>query len=268
MLLRILTALVLIPLVLLLVFQANSRVLLAALGLLGTLCLYEYFALVRLMGLRPQPWLGYPAFWALLLLLEADRLPAPALSAAAVAASLLAALWPRGSMKERAVGMMATFFGFAYLAFTLHTAVGVRFGFGGTRGLQWTVLLLAVVWSGDTAAMLGGKAFGRTPFSPQISPKKTNEGAAAGLLGGVLAALALQKLFFDDLPLVHVLTAAVLVDVSGQLGDLAESLLKRAAGAKDSSNLVPGHGGVLDRVDSLLFAFPALYIYLHFLYAP
>jgi phosphatidate cytidylyltransferase len=219
------------------------------------------------MGLQPQPWLGYPAFWALLLLLEARLFPASAACAIVLMASFLGAMWPRGSLKERALGMMATFFGLSYLAWAFHAAVRIRFEFGSTAGLQWTLLLLAVIWSGDTAAMLGGKALGRTRLSPQISPKKTNEGAAAGLLGGILVAFALQRFVFDSLPLAHVLAAAALVGSFGQLGDLAESLLKRAAGTKDSSRLVPGHGGVLDRVDSLLFAFPVLYIYLYFLYS-
>jgi phosphatidate cytidylyltransferase len=266
MFLRILTALVLIPAVLALVVYAGPWVLFVALGLLGTLCLHEYFQLIRLMEIRPLSWFGYPAFWVLLGLLEARRLPAPALFAVILMTALLAAMWPRGSIRERVLGAMVTTFGVSYLAFALHAALRVRFEFGETAGLEWMVVLLAAVWAGDTAAMLGGKGFGRTPFSPRISPKKTIEGAAAGLLGSTAAALALQRLLFRDLPPAHLLAAAALVGIFGQLGDLAESLLKRAAGKKDSSNLVPGHGGVLDRIDSLLFAFPVLYLYLYCLY--
>jgi phosphatidate cytidylyltransferase len=169
-------------------------------------------------------------------------------------------------MRERALGMMATFFGILYLALTLISALRIRFAFGNAIGLEWMLLLFAVVWIGDTAAMFGGKAFGRTPLAPLISPKKTNEGAIAGLLGSIAAAFILQCSLFTDLPRLHVLGASFLMAVSAQLGDLAESLLKRAAGTKDSSRLIPGHGGVLDRVDGLLFAFPVLYIYLLFLY--
>ncbi len=266
MFLRILTAFVLIPAALALVVYAGPWVLLVVLGLLGTLCLREYFQLVRLMEVQPLSWFGYAAFWLLLGSLEARRLPAPALFAVLLMAALLAAMWPRDSMRTRVLGTIATMFGVSYIAFALHAAIRVRFEFGETAGREWTIVLLAAVWSGDTAAMLVGKGFGRTPFSPRISPKKTCEGAAAGLLGSVGAALVLQRLLFRDLPMPHLLAAAGLVGIFGQLGDLAESLLKRAAGRKDSSNLVPGHGGVLDRVDSLLFAFPILYLYLYFLY--
>jgi phosphatidate cytidylyltransferase len=107
---------------------------------------------------------------------------------------------------------------------------------------------------------------GRTLFAPQMSPKKTNEGAAGGLVAGVAAGLLLQVFAFPELPRFHVATLSLLLGMFGQLGDLAESMLKRAAQVKDSSQLIPGHGGVLDRVDSLLFAFPVLYLYLSRLY--
>jgi phosphatidate cytidylyltransferase len=181
-------------------------------------------------------------------------------------AVFLAALWSRGPMRERTLGMMATCFGILYLVLTLLPAFRIRFEFGAAIGLEWMLILLAAVWVGDTAAMLAGKTFGRTLFSPRISPKKTNEGAIAGLLGGLGAAFVLQHFLFTDLPRLHVLAASVLIGVFAQLGDLAESLLKRAAETKDSSHLIPGHGGVLDRVDSLLFAFPVLYVYLLWLY--
>ncbi len=266
MLLRIASALVLVPLVVALVIYGSHGLLLLALGLLGSLCLYEYFALVKRMGVPGQPWLGHLAFWAVLVGFELDLMPATAVCPVVLIAAFLAAMWSRGPMRERTLGMMATLFGVFYLASTLLPAIRVRFEFGARRGLEWMLILLAVVWIGDTAAMFAGKAFGRTPFSPRISPKKTNEGAAAGLLGGLVAAFILQRLVFTDLPRLHVLSASVVMGVFAQLGDLAESLLKRAAETKDSSRLIPGHGGVLDRVDSLLFAFPVLYIYLLLLY--
>ena len=130
----------------------------------------------------------------------------------------------------------------------------------------WTLLLLAVIWVGDTAALAAGKLIGKRKFAPVLSPNKTYEGFLAGLLAGTGAAAALQQLLFPSLPLRHVIIASVLLGIFGQLGDLAESMLKRAAAIKDSSRLIPGHGGVLDRMDSLLFAFPVLYFYLFELY--
>jgi phosphatidate cytidylyltransferase len=161
---------------------------------------------------------------------------------------------------------MSEMFGIFYLVLFLYPALPVRYDFGDKTGLHWFLLLLAVIWTGDTAALAVGKKFGRTRFAPVLSPKKTNEGAIAGLLGGIAAAALLQHFLFPDLPLRHVLISAVLLGFFGQLGDLAESMLKRAAETKDSSQLIPGHGGVLDRMDSLLFAFPVLYIYMLQLY--
>jgi phosphatidate cytidylyltransferase len=267
MLLRIVSALVLVPIVLGLVIFAGPALFLVALGLLGTLCLYEYFSLVGSMGVPSQRWVGYPALWVLLAAAAHDRVaPATAVWPLVLIAVFLSAIRARGPMRERALGMMATFFGILYLALALISALRIRFAFGNAIGLEWMLLLFAVVWIGDTAAMFGGKAFGHTPLAPLISPKKTNEGAIAGLLGSIAAAFILQCSLFTDLPRLHVLGASFLMAVSAQLGDLAESLLKRAAGTKDSSRLIPGHGGVLDRVDGLLFAFPVLYIYLLFLY--
>ena len=110
--------------------------------------------------------------------------------------------------------------------------------------MQWTLLLLSVVWVGDIAALIIGKLLGKKPFAPVLSPKKTYEGALAGLLAGVGIAVAVQQFLFTDLPLLHATIASVLLGIFGQLGDLAESMLKRAAEIKDSSRLIPGHGGV------------------------
>jgi phosphatidate cytidylyltransferase len=141
-----------------------------------------------------------------------------------------------------------------------YPAFPIRYDF--VHGRDWTIILLIVIWSGDSFALLVGKKLGRTPFAASLSPKKTNEGAIGGLLGGLALAAAAQHFLFPQLPLKHVAAAAVLVGIFGQLGDLAESMLKRAAEIKDSSQLIPGHGGALDRMDSLLFAFPILYFYL------
>jgi phosphatidate cytidylyltransferase len=262
MLLRIISALVLIPLVVALVVYAGPHLLLAALVVLGTLCLLEYSQLVRAMGLRPRPWLDTACLWGLLITLHWEWLPAPPLLAGIFMLLALSALRAQGDLKERAQGMMASFFGVLYIGLALFCGLRIRFEFGAKAGLEWLVLLLAVTWAGDSAAMLVGRAWGKTPFAPRISPKKTNEGALAGLAGGLAAGLLLQLVLLEDLPRLHVAIASLLIGAFGQAGDLAESLLKRAAGTKDSSHLIPGHGGVLDRVDSLLFAMPVLYIYL------
>ena len=125
-------------------------------------------------------------------------------------------------------------------------------------------LLMFIVWTADTLAYFAGKQFGRRQLSPYISPKKTVEGAAAGLAGALLAAVLFAMAYEQTLypaNLVHYLIIGGFVGVVAQLSDLSESLVKRDAGAKDSSNIVPGHGGVLDRMDSFIFTAPLLYYY-------
>jgi phosphatidate cytidylyltransferase len=265
---RVLSALVLGPAVLAFVYFARPIAFLIGTGVVGSICLYEYFRITGAMGLRGQAWFGHAAFWVLLVGFHQKEIPAPAILAAVLIAALLAALWRSGcTLREKALGLMANLLGSFYLAFLLYPAIALRFDFGEKTGFHWMVVLLFILWAGDSAALVVGKKIGRTPFAPQVSPKKTNEGAVGGLLAGVAAAVFLQQFFFPDLPLQHVTAVAFLTGIAGQLGDLAESMLKRAAEIKDSSQMIPGHGGVLDRVDSLLFGFPVLYIYLLGLYS-
>jgi phosphatidate cytidylyltransferase len=135
--------------------------------------------------------------------------------------------------------------------------------YGLPDGRRWLLFLLVVIWAGDTGAYLVGRSLGRRLMSPLLSPKKTWEGAAGNLLASLLAAAVFFR--WLDAPLVSLLVAAVLANVAGQFGDLLESAYKRAAGVKDSGLLLPGHGGMLDRVDSLVFAAPVAWWYVAWL---
>jgi phosphatidate cytidylyltransferase len=128
-----------------------------------------------------------------------------------------------------------------------------------SQGLAWTLLACAVTWSTDIGAFFTGLRFGKTPFFRAISPKKTLEGAGGGLAAGMLAAVIVVAAGGLHVP-------AAAVSASAQAGDLVESLVKREAGTKDSGTLIPGHGGVLDRIDSLLFAVTVTY-YLRLLFS-
>jgi len=260
---RIISAVILVPLAILAVIYATPIYFLIGIGLIGTACLREYFGLIHSLGIKVQPPFGYMAFWILLVAFFQKRFPMTVLVALVMLAAFLSAMGRhRQPVRERALALMAEWLGVLYFSLFLYPAIPVRYDFGDKIGLQWTLILLMVIWTGDTAALVVGKTLGKSSLAPVLSPHKTNEGALAGLLAGVAIAAAMQLSLFSDLPMRHVIVASVLIGIFGQLGDLAESMLKRAAEIKDSSHLIPGHGGVLDRMDSLLFGFPVLYFYL------
>lgn len=155
--------------------------------------------------------------------------------------------------------MAILLFGILYVAFLLSHTILLR---KEPLGVQWIFFLLMTVWAGDTSAYFVGKAIGKHKLYPAMSPKKTVEGLLGGLAGSMSVAALLRTLFLRDFPWHHTLILASAILILGQTGDLGESMIKRAVNVKDSSGLIPGHGGVLDRLDSLLFAAPFLYYYI------
>ncbi len=124
---------------------------------------------------------------------------------------------------------------------------------------KWIFFVLVVIFAGDSGAYYSGKKFGKRKLCPRVSPGKTVEGAIGGFVASLIVATIYGILFITDKKLMAVILIGAILNVIGQLGDLGESLVKRSKGVKDSSNILPGHGGLLDRLDSLLFAFPAIY---------
>jgi phosphatidate cytidylyltransferase len=151
----------------------------------------------------------------------------------------------------------------AYLGLLYPFVFYIREDFPDAGG-DWLLFLFGTLWLSDTLAMGAGKAIGRRKLAPQISPGKTTEGFVAGVMGGAITALILGHWRLSEQMLPLLLVGGILVSIVGQLGDLVESIWKRSVGAKDSSTIIPGHGGVLDRFDSLLFSAPALYWWLKF----
>lgn len=127
-------------------------------------------------------------------------------------------------------------------------------------GEHWVLLGIAAVAAGDTFAYFVGRAIGKRPLSPRVSPNKTVEGAVGGLVASMLCGLAYAAVFLPGVGVLYVLGSAAILGAAGQAGDLLESMLKRAAGVKDSGNLLPGHGGMLDRADGIIAAGPALHL--------
>ena len=132
-------------------------------------------------------------------------------------------------------------------------------------GREMFVFILLLIWAGDSMAYYVGRKYGKSKPFKMISPNKTTAGAFANIIGTLITAALASILFFDKVPLIHCLIVSFICGIIGQCGDLLESLIKRSCKTKDSGNLIPGHGGVLDRIDSLLFAGPVFYCYYQFL---
>ena len=159
------------------------------------------------------------------------------------------------SLPSSAIAVLGT----TYVGMLSGSLIRLRHDF--PEGSKLVYFLLLVVWLGDSGAYYVGKTFGKHKLSPRISPKKTIEGLLGGIAASVITAVVIHFTFFREFPLLHAIIAGVLLSIAGVIGDLAESMWKRSADVKDSGTLLPGHGGFLDRFDSILFTAPILYSY-------
>lgn len=235
--------------------------LLAGLGCLA--CLWEYVRIVSPPGSRrltqPMALAGYAAGIGVILAAHAGRadMILAVLSLNGVACGLLSLLrFP----SDRTVldGVARQIQGGCYIPLPLALLILLR---SAPDGMVWIFLLCAVIFAGDTAALYAGTLWGRHKLCPAISPGKTVEGALAGLAANLAVGLAGKALFLPDVGWAVALAFAAAVGLAGQVGDLFESELKRASNVKDSGGLLPGHGGVLDRIDALLFAAPVAFVF-------
>jgi phosphatidate cytidylyltransferase len=260
---RVGTALVALPAILAVFFLGPPWLgvsLVAAALLVG---LFEFFGLLRARGIRPMRGTGILLGAALFASVTWPASPAAALVPLG-ALLLLGVALGRGVDLESVTAAAATLLGAFYLGALGGTIAGLRVMSPGDEGAGRILLLLVIVVFSDTLAFFVGHAAGRRRLAPAVSPGKSVEGAIGGLVGGVLGALVARSLGLPPLPLLHAVALGAAGAAMGIVGDLDESLLKRWAGVKDSGTLFPGHGGMLDRLDSLLFGAPVLYYY--FLY--
>jgi len=288
---RVATAVVLIPIVLVLILRAPVPVLAMVAGVIALLTIHEFLKLTESYGVRPLRILTYifvAIFFALLACNVGNEKPLLSTAVFVYCLGFAAAIAPfvflTRAMRAEPLSAgypaaAASVFAFTYIALPMGMLVQLRQQWAGAFYLLY---LLLVVWAGDIFAYLIGKSMGRHLMAPRISPKKTWEGAAASLI----ASLAVGWLLFHyALPISSALLRAGLIqrrdglfgleqpamgpivvltiglNIAAQLGDLVESLLKRGAGVKDSGAILPGHGGMLDRIDALLFAAPVLWYY-------
>ncbi len=262
---RVATALVVLPVLLAVVFLGPPWLTVAVVAACLAVGLHEFAALVRARGIRPMTRVGFLLAAALLLdVVWPGWLGVP--TAPLGALLLLAFALRRGADFESVTSAAATLLGAVYLGALGGTIAALRTLPPIEQGAWRLVLLLVVQVFSDSLAFFVGNAIGRRRLAPGISPGKSVEGAVGGLVGGVLGALAVRAVGLPALPLVHAVGLGAAVALMGIVGDLDESLLKRWAGVKDSGTLFPGHGGMLDRLDSLLFGAPVLYYYFQYVH--
>lgn len=258
---RLITAGIALPLLLLLIVKGSYLLFTAFIALAAFIGLMEYCRMT--LPARAVAGIVVPLAGSLLPFLFYLR--SAALTAFAIAFCFLAiSIYTLFSFKEiqRAASEAALlFFGVIYLPYLLGYLVLLR---NHPLGIKWILLIIFIVMSGDSAAYFIGTRYGKNRLYPEVSPKKSIEGAIGGLAGSLLGAMAAKLLFFAEISAVDALLAALLIGTLGQIGDLFESLLKRSCNVKDSGTIFPGHGGILDRLDSILFAAPAAYYYAMF----
>lgn len=270
---RVLTAVVLIPPVLYILAWGPEWLYLLVLLAVVERAWYEYVIINRHAGFTTFAALGYVACALLCLAPAVTRLKQTEVLAFALVllflmATLAIALLAVPDLHQYLGSTAATFLGILYVGGTLSCLVPLRFApqpsDGAGPGRQAVLLLFLVVSVGDILAFFSGHLVGRTPLFPRVSPKKTVEGAIGGFAGSLVAAWIFAHWFWRSADLRTVLLLAALAAIAGQIGDLVESAFKRGAAMKDSGALLPGHGGLLDRIDSLMFGAPALWLALAF----
>lgn len=278
---RVLFGVIAAPLGVLVIF-AGGAALAALLAIVSALAAWEFFRIARGSGLTPLEDVGIPLAGVVPLFVHARYLrlyePSPSVMAIAVLAVLAIALFVRG-VNGRPLGAAAsTVFGVLYTGGMLSFGYAIRYHqyviesvrvplgrVAVSAGGLLLLLPILLTWASDIGAFFIGRAFGKRKLMPSVSPGKT----VAGAIGGLAATIAIGWLYVrfvltptTQLAFVRggIIAFAAFVSVAAQIGDLAESLLKREAGMKDSSHIIPGHGGVLDRFDSLLFVLPVSYV--------
>jgi len=288
---RVATAAVLIPLVLLLVLKAPLYVLASVAGAVALLAIIEFLKLVTHYAVQPlgrETYAFVAAFFVFVIVASTNRTPLVETTAMLYGITLAAALAPfvfltvamrmkRSNLTAGYPAAAASVFAFVYIAIPMALLVAIR---QQPAGAIWTIYTLLAVWAGDIFAYFVGRSLGRHRMSPEISPKKTWEGAVASVLASVIVGtLWIQHapgisstllrvglidrrdgMFGLEQPqLWPIIVLSAVINIAAQLGDLVESLIKRGAGVKDSGTILPGHGGMLDRIDAMLFAVPVVW---------
>ncbi|MEW6109513.1 MAG: phosphatidate cytidylyltransferase [Nitrospirota bacterium] len=249
---RLVIALILIPLFYIYVMYLPPEFFLFILTFFGTIALLEFYTMYRISGLLKYAGIFWGAAFLFVFFLArdlfADILLLSALTVMGI--RLFAKRDPKASLSDISAAMLGLLYIPGLLTFQFSLI---------KEGPQWIVLLYASVWAADSMAYYAGTSIGKRKLYKEISPNKTVAGAAGSVIGGILGAALIKATILQQISLYQTILIGSVVGITTVIGDLVESMFKRDAGVKDSSNVVPGHGGVLDKLDGVTFAGPALY---------
>jgi phosphatidate cytidylyltransferase len=246
------------PLALIVRFGSSFHFLLLVTFVVG-LGLVEFYRMLSAKGFPCWGWLGIACGGVLPLAFYIGGMAYHGAVTAMILLSFLAGLFTRQELVTSVQSVAFTLLGVFYVGWLLSYVLLLRLLIDGP---YYVFYIFGVVWLGDAAALVVGTLIGRHKLAPSISPRKTIEGAVGGLLGSLCGAILGGLWFLGHFTLTQCLAVGGMLAILGQLGDLSESLLKRSTGVKDSGVLIPGHGGILDKVDGILFGAPALYYYI------
>lgn len=266
---RILTAAIGLPIIIAsIVFSKLAFLFVLLVAVAIVVALFEFWLLARKQQVRADMVAGFLGAAALLTVFyyvgpggEPDLLMIEIILMLVTMGSLTAAMLRGAPFDKMILSVGVTVLGVMYVALLGGHLIAVRTGFQPELSKHLLSFFFLVIMGADMAAYYGGRTFGRHKLAPGISPGKTWEGAVSGMLASLLLAAGAHYWFFRELPLRFALPLAAVMNVLSVIGDLTESALKRSAGAKDTSTILPGHGGVLDRMDSLLFNAPVIYYF-------
>ncbi len=253
---RLISALCLLPPLVLIVRFGSSFHFLLLLTIIVGLGLLEFYRMLSAKGFPCWRWLGVAFGLALPLAFYAGGVANQAAVAAIIILMFIVGLFTRQELATSVQSIAFTLLGVFYVGWLLSYVLLLRLLIDGP---YYVFYIFGVIWLGDAAALVVGTLMGRHKLAPSISPRKTVEGAVGGILGSLCGAILGGLLV--HFTSIQCLAVGGMLAVLGQLGDLSESLLKRSTGIKDSGMLIPGHGGILDKVDGILFGAPALYYY-------
>jgi phosphatidate cytidylyltransferase len=262
---RLISAVFILPPLLVIVRFGSPVHFLLLLTLVVVIALLEFYRMLAAKGVPCRKWLGVGIGIFLPLTFYMGGMASHVAIAAAIMLSFITGLFERQELAMALQSLAFTLLGVFYVGWLLSHVILLRLL---TEGIYYVFYVFGVVWLGDAVAMGTGTLLGRSKLAPTISPLKTIEGAIGGLIGSICGAVLGGMWLLDDVTLLQCIAMGVILAVLGQLGDLSESFLKRSVGIKDSSAIIPGHGGMLDKVDGILFGAPALYYYVLYVVRP